>query len=210
MTSFYWKTRLKKKERSLFKTGQELNNIRLALQSAPFVGTTLQRLFQKGISENDIISINKMVTEFANGNLQLGPQGEVNKDSMAVNGSNSDSNNSSNRAEHWKSFIENLRKLVNINSGIKEQQETLEKTRKETMELNKQKQDLFVQCQTAISFIGLMARHIDHFNWLVDYYYNTAVKKVRTSSTLSPLIINLIYINLENQHKDDKSENGKK
>ena len=98
------------------------------------------------------------MTEFSNDYLQSRPQGEVNKDSTnnhggAINGSNSDSNNSSNRAEHWKSFIWNLRKMRNTNLSIKEQQETLENTRKETMELNKQKQDLFAQCQTAVTFI---------------------------------------------------------
>ena len=77
------------------------------------------------------------MTESANGKLQLDPQvednkGSTDKDSKAVNVSNSNNNsNGSNRAEHWKSFIENLRKLGNINSSIKKQQETLEKIRKE-------------------------------------------------------------------------------
>ena len=207
---FLLEDKVKEKRKELFQTEQELNNNRLALQSAPFVGTTLQRLFQNGISENDIISINQIVTESANGKLQLDPQGEGNKHSQAVNGSNSDSNGS-NRAEHWKSFIENLRKLGNINSSIKKHQETLEKTRREISDLDKQKQDLSSQCQTAVSFIGLIAKHIHHFNGLVDYYYNTATKKIRASSpTLSPLLINLMYVNLDNQHKDDKAEDGKK
>ena len=103
-----------------------------------------------------------------------------------------------------------MRKLGNINSSIKKQQETLEKIRKETIELNKQKQDLSSQCQTAVSFIGLVAKQIHHFNGLIDYYYNTATKKIKASSpTLSPLLINLIYVNLDNQHKDDKAEDGK-
>ena len=109
------------------------------------MGTTLQRLFQKGISENDIISINKIVTESANGKSQLDPQGEdskgsTDKHSKAVNASNSNNNsNGSNRAEHWKSFLGNLRKLGDINSLIKEQQETLEITRKEIGDLRQAK-----------------------------------------------------------------------
>ncbi len=35
--------------------------------------------------------------------------------------------------QNTKSFMENLRKLGNINSSIKEQQETLEKIRREIM-----------------------------------------------------------------------------
>jgi hypothetical protein len=113
--------------------------------------------------------------------------------------------------QNTKSFMENLRKLGNINSSIKEQQETLEKIRREIMDLNKQKQDLSTQCQTAVSFIGLMAKQIHHFNWLVDHYYNTLTKKIEAStSTLSPLLINLIYVNLNNLHKDDKIEDGEK
>ena len=80
---FLLEDKVKEKRRELFKTEQELNNIRLALQTEPFVGTTLQRLFQKGISENDIISINKIVTESANGKSQLDPQGEDSKGSTA-------------------------------------------------------------------------------------------------------------------------------
>ena len=188
----------------------------MVLQFIPFIGTTLQRLFQNGIGEKDIISINQIVTEFSNDNLQLGAQGEVNTDStyrhnVDTNDSNSNSNNSCNRAEHWKSFIENLRKLRNINSSIKEQQETLEKTRKETMELNHQKQDLSAQCQTAVNFIGLVTKQIHHFSWLIDYYYNNVTKKIRESSPASsPLLINLIYVNLGNQHKDGKEEEWKK
>jgi len=100
-----------------------------------------------------------------------------------------------------------LRKLGTINSSIKKHQETLKKTREEINDLNKQKQDLSSQCQNAVSFIGLITKQIHHFNWLVDYYYNTATKKIRASSpTISPLLINLIYVNLGNQHKDDKAE----
>ncbi len=68
--------------------------------------------------------------------MQLDLQGEdskdsTNKDVKVVNGSNNNNNNSNNRAEHWKSFIESLRKLVDINSSIKKQQETMEKIRRD-------------------------------------------------------------------------------
>jgi predicted alpha/beta-fold hydrolase len=100
---------------------------------------------------------------------------------------------------------------VDINLSIKKQQEALEKIRKETIQLNRQKQDLFSQCQTAVSFIGLITKQIHHFNGLIDYYYNTAAKKIRASSPISsPLLVNLIYVNLDNRHKDDKAEDGKK
>ena len=180
---FLLEDKVKEKRNELFQTEQELNNNRLALQLTPFVGTTLQRLFQNGISENDIISISQIVTETANGKLQLGPQGEDNKANktkplMAVTAI---STIAVTETEYWKSFIENLRKLGNINSSIKKQQETLEKTKKEIIDLDKQKQDLSSQCQTAVSFIGLMAKHIHHFNWLIDYYYNTTTRKIKVS-----------------------------
>jgi uncharacterized membrane-anchored protein YhcB (DUF1043 family) len=212
---FLLEDKVKEKRKDLFQIRQELNNNRWALQLTPFVGTTLNYLFQNGLNENDIININQIVTEYANGQLQVDPQDGDNKgspdmDSKAANVSNSDSNGN-NRAEHWKSFIENLRKLGDINSSIKKQQETLEKIKMEAIELDKQKQDLVSQCQTAISFIGLMAKQIHHFNGLADHYYNAATKKIRTPSpTLYPLVINLICVNSDNQHKDGKAEDGKK
>ena len=111
---FLLEDKVKEKRNELSQIKQELNNSRLALQLTPFVGTTLHYLFQNGISESDIISISQLVTESANGKLQLDPQGSAkaeDKDSKAVNVSNSNNNNGSNRAEHWKSFIGNLRKL---------------------------------------------------------------------------------------------------
>jgi hypothetical protein len=209
---FLLEDKVKEKKDEFFRINQELNSNRLALQLTPFVGTTLQRLFQNGIGENDIISINQIVTEIANGKLHLDPQGQNNKGIRAVTSSNVNNNNSSsNRAEHWKSFIWNLRKLGDINSAIKKQQETLEKMRKEIIELNKQKQDLSSQCQTAVSFIGLVAKQIHHLNWLIDHYHDASTKKVRTSfPTLSTFVINLIYVYIGNQHKGGKAEDGKK
>ena len=78
---FLLEDKVKEKRKELFQTEQELNNNRMALQLAPFVGTTLQRLFQNGISENDIISINQIVTESASDKLQPDLQSEGNKDS---------------------------------------------------------------------------------------------------------------------------------
>jgi hypothetical protein len=205
---FLMEDKIKEKRKEVVQTQQELNNNRLALQLTPFVGTTLQHLFLNGIGENDIISINKIVTDFANGALQLDLQGEDIKDSTKRD--ESKVINGNNRAERWNSFMGSLRKLRNINSTIKKQQETMEKTRKEAIDLNKQNQDLSVQCQAAVSFIGLITKQIHHFNWLIDYYYSPAAKKIIASPTLSPLLINLVYVNLDSQHKDDKAEDGKK
>jgi len=209
---FLLEDKVNEKRDELFRIKQELNNNRLALQLTPFVGTTLQRLFLNGIGENDIISINQIVTENANGKLYLDPQVQNNKDSVDVTSSNVNNNNSnSNRSEHWKSFIWDLRKLGDINSTIKKQQETLKKIRKEIIELNKQKQDLSSQCQTAVSFIGLVAKQIHHFNWLISHYYDASTKKVRASfPTLSPFLINLVYVYLCNQHKDGKAVDDEK
>jgi hypothetical protein len=210
-----FEAKVNEKRDELALVNRELSNSRQTLWFTPLVGPSLSNLFQRGIGEQDIIGINQIASEFANNNLQLDLQSEdknnINKDGKAVNSSSNNSNNSSDRTEYWKSFIEKLKKLGNINSSIKKQHETLEKIRKETVELNTQKQDLYSQCQTAVSFIGLMARQIHHLNGLIDYYYNAATKKVKASSpTLSPLLINLIYVNLDAQHKDDKVEDEKK
>jgi hypothetical protein len=210
-----FEAKVNEKRDELALVNRELSNSRQTLWFTPLVGPSLSNLFQRGIGEQDIIGINQIASEFANNNLQLDLQSEdknnINKDGKAVNSSSNNSNNSSDRTEYWKSFIEKLKKLGDINSSIKKQHETLEKIRKETVELNTQKQDLYSQCQTAVSFIGLMARQIHHLNGLIDYYYNAATKKVKASSpTLSPLLINLIYVNLDAQHKDDKVEDEKK
>jgi hypothetical protein len=210
-----FEAKVNEKRDELALVNRELSNSRQTLWFTPLVGPSLSNLFQRGIGEQDIIGINQIASEFANNNLQLDLQSEdknnINKDGKAVNSSSNNSNNSSDRTEYWKSFIEKLKKLGDINSSIKKQQETLEKIKMEAIELDKQKQDLVSQCQTAISFIGLMAKQIHHFNGLADHYYNAATKKIRTPSpTLYPLVINLICVNSDNQHKDGKAEDGKK
>ena len=72
---FLLEDKVKEKRKELFQTEQELNKNRLALQSTPFVGTTLQRLFQNGISENDIISINQDSDRICKRQVTVGSSG---------------------------------------------------------------------------------------------------------------------------------------
>ena len=217
--NFLFEDKVKEKRKEFFLLEQEVNNNRLVLQLIPFVGITLQRLFQKGISENDIININQIVTEFASNNSQFEIQSEnsnsnnsIKKDNKAgsyiINNSNGNING--NRTEYWKSFINQLKKLGDVNLSVNEQQGILEKINKEITDLNKQKQELSIQCQTAISFTNIMTKQVYYFSELIDHYYKTIYKKIKTPSTLSPLPINIIYINFDKQDKDNKEEDGKK
>lgn len=194
--------KVREKREELLRTEQELDNNRRALQMTPFVGTTLQHLFKHGISESDIISISQIVTDFANGKSQLVSRVEDTKDSKASNGSAIDNNDGTKRADYWKSFIRNLRKLGDINFTIEKQQETQAKIRKETIELNRQKQALFAQCQTLVSFINTTTKQIYHFNRLVDHYYGTVNKKTSNAPALYPPLLNIICVYFDKQDKD--------
>ena len=80
---------------------KQLSTERLALQLQPYKGTTLHHLFQKEVSEEDIINMNLFFTKLANSSSY-----DINKND------NHDNNlNNTNKTSIWKSLTEKLVKI---------------------------------------------------------------------------------------------------
>jgi hypothetical protein len=151
--------KVQEKKRELYQLKNQLNTDRLALQLQPYIGTSLQKLFQNGVSEEDIINMNDIVTKFSKDNTSTSfpfnkqdanDTGKGDKDlSLNIN-----DGNSNNRTKIWKSFIDYLEKFRDIQLQIKEQIENLNKIKKELDFLNKQKQEVTNYLQIVISFIN--------------------------------------------------------
>jgi hypothetical protein len=60
--------KVQEKKRELYQLKNQLNTDRLAFQLQPYIGTSLQKLFQNGVSEEDIINMNDIVTKFSKDN----------------------------------------------------------------------------------------------------------------------------------------------
>jgi hypothetical protein len=165
---FGFEIKVQEKKKEIYQLKNQLNADRLALQLQPFVGTVLQNLFQNGVSEEDIINMNDLVSKFSqnSGSIRDGfpfnmqntnDRAKSNKDySLNVNGNNNS------RTMIWKSFISNLEKLKDIQIHLKEQIENRTKIQKELDYLNKQKQETVSYLQITIPFINAINHRISY------------------------------------------------
>ena len=211
---FGFEIKVQEKKKELYQLTNQLNADRLALQLQPFLGPVLQNLFQNGVSEEDIINMNDLVSKFSQNsssisdsfpfNMQDTNDGaKDNKDySLNVNGNNN------NRTKIWKLFILNLEKLKDIKVHLKEQIENHNKIQKELDNINKQKQEAVSYLQIAISFINVINHRISYLKGFLDYFNNDIEKKINKSpgySRLLPFII--LYTNI--QKEEEKDDNNK-
>jgi hypothetical protein len=184
---------------------RELNKSRQSLWFTPLIGPSLAYLFQKGVSEQDIICISQLVeictinTDCSN--LGVGTQNE---------NSPKDTNNGTrvgNRLECGKQLISELKKYGNITIARKEQQEKRDTIMKEIDEMQKQKQEISVQCQNGIYFIKELYYKIAYFKEFMNRFNKDLDNKIKASSRFPvPLSIFIIYNNIEKGKNDGRGE----
>jgi hypothetical protein len=184
-----FENKINEKKDELALLNKEITSNRQTLQINPFVGSRLSRLFQKGVSEQDIVGINRLVEECTN-NSTVNTNGNLDAEGNKENYRNSDK--TSNRLEQLKSLTDDLKKSGGIKAALKEQAENREKLDQEIQGLNKQKQDLIAYCNDAISIINDTNNKISYFNGFADYLKNDLGNKTKAISWVSPLFIILL------------------
>ncbi|MDQ6723094.1 MAG: hypothetical protein M3Z01_02345 [Thermoproteota archaeon] len=204
-----FESKVQEKKSELFHLKNQLNSDRLAIQLQPSIVPTLQNLFQNGVIEEDIINMNHLITKFAKNSFSLNihEDNNISKDkkdnNLIIN-----TNNYQDRTKYWKTFIDQLEKLHDIKSSIKEQMENQNKIQKEVFDLNKQKQEISVQCQNAVSLIYTINNKISYFKGFMDYYNKNQNNKVNLSSKISaPVPIFIIYNNTGKDKEDKENRN---
>jgi hypothetical protein len=180
---------------------------RAMLQSQPSVGPILSNLFQKGMTEQDILVIGQIVDFYAN-NIDFSNSSVEYQNEIIHKEKNKD-NSINNRSESWKMLIDELKKYGNIKIAIKEQRENLDRIQKEISYLHKQKQDVNNYLQIVISFINTINSKISCYAGLLDHLKNINNKINLSSRFYNPLII-LVYKNTgkdnDEENKEDKNE----
>jgi hypothetical protein len=168
--------------------------------ASPFIGSTLQSLFQNGVSEQDIVVINQLArlqnnTFFDN----VYPAAPNDKDKGS---------NLNGRSEFWKSLIGELKRYGGVKFAIREQSEKLDLINKEIKDSYKQKQEIMAYCQLTVSFINILNNKISYFKGLVDHYFNKHIYNTAetTSSSFmpSPILIFLIYNKSDNKGQGEE------
>ena len=194
------------KKAELVLATKELNKSRQSLWFTPLIGPSLSYLFQRGISEQDIIGISQLVEIcIINTDFRDSENGLTNKNSPK------DTRNGSiitSRSEYWKQLIDDLKKFGNIKFAIKDLLEKREMVMKEIIDMQKQKQEISVQCQNGIYFINELYYKMAYFKEFMNRINKDLDNKIKASSKISgPLPIFILCNNSEKEkEKKDKSK----
>ena len=151
---FEMKVDEKRKELSIL--NNLISNGRCTLQAIPFTGPSLFNLFQKGVSEQDIININQLIETCTN-NIDLDIQNEKEKNNVS-------------RTERWKMLINDLQNYGNIKLAVKEKQDNLDRLQRKVNDLANQKQEIKKYLQNIILFMNLINNKILYYKGLMDNF----------------------------------------
>jgi predicted acetyltransferase len=215
-TKLGFESKVQEKKNEILILKNQLNTDRLALQSTPYIVPSLQNLFQNGVTEEDIINMNYLVTKLAKNSFPLNLQNN-NGDNTPITKDTNDNNLIINnkkfdRTKVWKSFIIQLEKLQDITIEIKKHMEFHNKIQKEVDELNKQKQEISIQCQIAITLINTIKNKISYIKGFMDHYkdfHDKTTLPSRYSSVPVFIIVNKITgKEKEDDDDDDKNKEG--
>jgi hypothetical protein len=170
------------------KMRSEIPNYRYSLQIESVLGPTLNHLLRNGVTKEDIINMNGLVTGFANNEFYFDSQSEKSmqdKDEPTI---------ITDRTIHWKMFIERLQKLGNINSKIREQIKTLEKTEKQVSDLEHRKQKIETQNTATTLLLNYKDVQVNFLDKLLNHFFNDFKRKFSSASIRSSMLfISIIY-----------------
>jgi hypothetical protein len=191
--------RLNEKKGEMEKIRNEFPNYRYNLQLQSIVGPTLSHLIQNGVTGEDIISMNQLVTDFANNNFFLDSTRDAD---ITVEGKTK----SKDRVYCWRIFIDKLKKLGDINQGIREQKENFDKMEKNVSDVKQKKQELDAHIETAGSLLDYKSIQLAYVGEFFNHAYKHFNKKIIGS--FRPCIFFINIINTKSG-KDDKRDNDK-
>jgi hypothetical protein len=205
-----FESKVQEKKEELFQLNNKINYNRLMFKLEPSIAPTLSNLFQKGITEQDIIGISQVV-ELCTNNTGYTKSSSVSGPNYQNENKNKNNTmeRSRNRSENCKSLIDDLKTYGEIKSVIKVQQVKRESIKKEIADMQKQKQEISIQCQNGISFLNEINNKMFYFKGLMDCY-NKINNKISLSSRSLILPVLLVYDNAVNYKDKDNDGNGDK
>jgi hypothetical protein len=200
-------SKIKEKKEELDQLKNKIIHDRLMFRLEPSIGPTLSNLFQIGITEQDIIGITQLVEICSNNTVYSGSSPGP---GYGPYPNHQNENNNKSRSEYWKSWIDELKNYGDIKSAMKKQQGNLNKIQKEIEDLEKQKQDISVQCQNRFSIINELHNKISYFNGVMYYNSKDLDNKIRAASRFSmPSPIFIIYNNAGKEREDDNEDENR-
>jgi len=198
--------KVKEKKDELVLSNNQLNSNRAILQMQPVVGPALSSLFQRGISEQEIIKINQMVNEFE-------------KEEDEINAKDENINNSSNislkykKTSLYQEVTDNIKNYKEIKAKIKNMKEIYKILQTKVSDLYIQNKELSEICKNTTlisnSTEGKLSLHKeleDHFNKEID----KKVKSISKQPIAAVLLPIFIIIDKNTKKREIKDENNDK
>ena len=182
----------------LFMINAELNSNRQNLSLQPFIGSALFSLFQKGISEQDIIEINQVFQD----SLLL-QNLSINNLNDEVKFQNADVNINKENEKGWKILIEEMRRYGGIKAAIKHQSHLLDEIKDKNSDLIEQRKTLLALCQNAIILINMLNNYYFYYKGFFDYHKKNGVSIVADRISMPIIIL------VQNAPKEDKNSKEK-
>src|SRR6187200_485679 len=148
-----------------------LNVSRTALLAQPLVAPSLQRLFSKGVVEQDIIELANFLFERSHGDGGGGGSTNIDKQSL----------------------IDDLKKYAGIKSTIQELNQQEAKLRNQVDELQRQKQGLDGQNQKMLSVI-VKSKPLVEFLYGSDHSFSNDNDNVKAPLAMIAFILHMLYL----------------
>jgi hypothetical protein len=189
---------------------RELANSRQNLFVSPLIGPSLSNLLQKGIGEQDIININKLVETYANSNDYADQSNKNASSNQNIKDNDMDKRIViKSRSEYWNELIEDLEKYENIKAARNKQQENLDKLQKQISQLEEKKQEILRYLQIAVYFINEINNKIYYFKGFIDQF-NDGLRYRNIIRSLPSLSNPLIFIINNHDIRKDRENNTEK
>jgi predicted acetyltransferase len=191
------------KRKELESLNNQIHHNQLILQAIPFLGPALHNLFQNGVSEHDIIGINRLAQEYKNNDQFPIDVGSDAKDSKHDKGNEPDERG------FWRSLTDELKRYGGLKIAIKDQSEKLQKIKQEIGDSDRQRQEVLAYCQIAISITNAINSKIYYLKGLMDHYLNEQTRSDIRPTPSSPALIFVICDNKAGGGKGEKEEGEK-
>ena len=189
--------RVKEKRNELTQVNSQLFINRQMLAIQPFVGPLLVSLYQKGITEQEIIDMNQLFQNY----LLEASKTDNNIDNNDE--SNTDVNNPLGKGIGYQNFIEELKKYGGIKAAIKHQSHLLDEIKNKNSDLIEQKEALLALCQNAIILINMLYNHYFYYKGFLDHH------KLNDVYIVADQLSKPIVILVQNSAKEDKNSKEK-
>jgi predicted nuclease with TOPRIM domain len=193
--------KIKELETKLKKLEAEDTQYKEYLHSMDIVSKALSFLYRYGVTDEDIINMTAIVTAYAKGNIIFNPslqlENMIDKDKVME------------KTQYWKSFIQEIKNLGNINSQTANQRSYLEVIKKEIDDLNLQRQKLNEETLKLGQSLNSLSSQLSSFMEFIKQIMFSVNNTSKMLIAYQPLFFINVTIRDDSKYDNNMDENDK-